>query len=460
MTDADAHRGDDPGRQRHRGRALRRVLLALALLLVVALVGAYWWQRPLLLTATGYAAHNACAVTEISGRDDPEADLPPNPLVPLLRTDQDGAVTRATLLGILAGQRAEHTDGFGCAVGEDVVAPPPATPVSAEANPLSGVPEPEEVDPDVEEALADAFGDDLSAPERDDLGTRAVVVLRDGALVAERYAEGFGPDVPQLGWSMAKSATNLLVGRLARQGVVSLDDADLRAEWADDDRSDITVAQLLQMTSGLAWDETYSLGTPITRMLYLEPDMGDYVATQELAHEPGTHLQYSSGSTTLLCDILTDLTGDGADLPRHELFAPLGLSSAVLEPDASGTPVCSSYLWATPRDWATIGQFALQDGVWDGEQLLPEGWMAWSTAPVDVESEEEGYAASWWVNRRPDGSLVHPELPRDTFFATGHDGQRLFVVPSAGLVVARLGFTPVREETGVVDLVAALIDAP
>lgn len=160
---------------------------------------------------------------------------------------------------------------------------------------------------------------------------------------------------------MSKSVTNLLTGMLVRQGEVSLDDDRLRPEW-DDERADISIDHLLRMTSGLAWDETYDLGTPITQMLYAEPDMGDYVASQPAAHEPGTYQQYSSGSTTLLCAILNEKTGTGADLPRRELFAPLGLSSAVLEPDAAGTPVCSSYMWATPRDWAAVGQLALQEG--------------------------------------------------------------------------------------------------
>ena len=153
------------------------------------------------------------------------------------------------------------------------------------------------------------------------------------------------------------------------------------------------------------------------------------------------------GTDNLLGDSLTDLAdAPDADLPRQQLFAPLGLTSATMEVDATGTPVCSSYLWATPRDWATIGQFALQDGVWAGERLVPEGWMAASTTIAEVrQTEEEGYAAGWWVNKKLDGTLVKPDLPEDAYWASGHDGQRLYVVPSADLVVVRLGFTPELE---------------
>ncbi len=261
---------------------------------------------------------------------------------------------------------------------------------------------------------------------------------------------------------MAKSVTNMLTGRLAEQGIVGLDDAALRTEWTDE-RAGITIDNLLRMTSGLAWDETYDLGTPITRMLYLEPDMAGYVAGLDLAHPVGEVQQYSSGSTTLLCSVLAERSGLGADLPRHELFAPLGLESAVWEPDAAGTPVCSSYLWATPRDWASLGQFALQDGVWEGERLLPEGWMETSTQVEPVSaSDEVGYGAGWRVNRLADGTTSEPDLPADAYWAVGHDGQRMYVVPSADLVVVRLGFSPdvsgdeLRADALVADLIAAL----
>lgn len=439
-------------------RVLRRVLVVLVVVLVLASVGGYWYERPLLRTGTGYAAHNECAVTHVAGRDDAAADLPPNPLVPYLRMGQaeDGAV-HASVLGVLARQEAWFTPGFGCTLAQD--RPDLGTPaqVRLDANPLAGAPSPTS-SPDVAAALARAFGDHLPAAERAALGTRAVVALRDGELIAERYAEGFDTDTPQLGWSMAKSVANLLAGRLVQRGLLSLADDGLHPEWTDG-RSAITVEDLLRMTSGLEWDETYDLGTPITRMLYDEPDMAAFVAGQPSAHAPGTYQQYSSGSTNLLCAVLAERSGAGADLPRRELFAPLGLASAVLEPDAAGTPVCSSYLWATPRDWAVIGQFALQGGVWNGQQLLPDGWMAWSTTAEDVPGEEQGHGAGWWVNRLPDGSRVEPSLPGDAYFARGHDGQRMVVVPSADLVVVRLGFSPEAGDIGVYELAAQLIAA-
>ena len=440
-------------------RAFLRIVAVLLVLVVAAAVGGYFYARPLLATGTGYAAHNSCAVTLVAGRDDYESDLPSNPLVPVITgyVNEAGKSSTAQILFTLSTQKAWFTRGFGCTVGPQRPELGEATKISSDLNPLSAVPTPKE-SPEVQAAISRAFGDELNPSRQQALGTRGIVILRDGQLIGERYAEGFTPTTPQLGWSMGKSVANLLVGRLVLQKRIDVDDSALRPEWTDERRS-ITVDQLMRMTSGLTWDETYALGTPITRMLYAEGDMAGYAAAQPLAHQPGTYQQYSSGSTNVLCGILTDLADvPDADLPRQQVLAPLGLSSATWEVDAAGTPVCSSYLWATPREWATIGQFALQDGVWAGERLLPQGWMTQSTTATKVNrSEERGYAAGWWVNKKADGTLVNRTLPEDAYWAQGHDGQRLYVVPSQRLVVVRLGFTPEVEDIRTDRLVASLV---
>jgi CubicO group peptidase (beta-lactamase class C family) len=418
------------------------MLIAVLVLALAATVAIYWYARPLLLTGTGYAAHSDCAVVHVAGRDDPASDLPPNPLVPYLRGRQSDDGASSTLLGVLSRQRAWYAEGFGCTLADrrpDLGNPPPSH--SQEPHPFRTAPTPTPMpDSAVAIAVGRAFGDHLSDAERSVLGTRAIVVVKDGTIVAERYADGFDADTRQLGWSMSKSVTNLVAGRLVAQGRLALDDSRLRPEWTDA-RANITVADLLRMTSGLAWDETYNLGTPVTRMLYRESDMAAYAASQPLAHDAGTYQQYSSGSTNILCAVMRERSGLGPTMPHDLLFGELGLTSTVWEPDATGTPVCSSYLWATPRDWAATGQFALDGGRWRGRDLLPPDWMAESTSPVRVAGEESGYGAGWNVNRLPDGALRSQRLPADAYWAAGHDGQRMYVVPSAGLVVVRLGFT-------------------
>ena len=226
--------------------------------------------------------------------------------------------------------------------------------------------------------------------------------------MAERYADGFDETTRQLGWSMGKSVTSAMVGRLVAEGELALDDADLRPQWRGDGRRDSTVEDLLRMRSGLAWDETYGLGTPVTEMLYASGDMGAYAASQPLEQTPGTVQEYGSGSTNVLCDVLQERTGLGTGLARELVLEPLGMSSAVLEPDADGGLVCSSYLWATRRDWARFGQWWLQQGEWEGRRLLDPDFVRWSTTPVELDGEDEGHAAHWWVNRRPDGTVRDP----------------------------------------------------
>lgn len=420
-----------------------KILVAVAavvVLLVGAIVAVGTWYSPMVRTGTGYAAHNACAVHFLVGRSDPEADLPPNPLVPYLRTtiDEDAGTATASVLGVAFRQTA-HVSEYGCALGDRAAGAQQATPPPALLSDS-----PEGIDLPVAESTAaevDAALDAAAAQE----GTRGLVVIHDGQIIGERYGDGFHPETRQLGWSMGKSVASTLVGRAQ----VEFPDADLdpsatglRPEWTDE-RAQISLDDLLRMTSGLEWDEEYDLGTPITQMLFDEPDMAAFAASQPLAHAPGTHRQYSSGTTNLLCDLLHDRTGLGPEIAEELLFRPVGMRSAVLEADASGRSVCSSYFWATPRDFARFGQFVLDDGVVNGQRLLPEGWMDYSTMVVAAEGEPEPYGAQWWLNDPGDGSgLRMPDLPADAYWASGHDGQYIVVVPSSDLVVVRTGFTP------------------
>jgi hypothetical protein len=179
-------------------------------------VAGYFYARPLLKTGTGYAAHNSCAVTLVAGRDDPDTDLPDNPLVPFLTgyVNEAGGSSTSQILFALSTQKAWFTRGFGCTLAKERPNLGEATKVVADTNPLSEAPAPEP-NPEVDAAIGRAFGDDRSASAQQLLGTRGIVVLRDGQLIGERYASGFESSTPQLGWSMGKSVTSLLLGRMA-----------------------------------------------------------------------------------------------------------------------------------------------------------------------------------------------------------------------------------------------------
>ena len=275
--------------------------------------------------------------------------------------------------------------------------------------------------------------------------TRAVVVLYQGKIVAERYAPGFDQDMPLPGWSMAKGVVNALVGILVGQGKLNLNSPALVPEWQreGDPRREITLDQLMRMTSGLEFSE--KAGNPfsdVVQMLFTTPDAAAYAANKPLTATPGTCWNYASGTTNLVCRIIRHTLGDAdyRQFPHQALFEPLGMGGARFESDASGTFVGSSFLFATARDWAKFGLLYCQDGVWMGERILPEGWVHYSTTPKTTDRQ---YGAHFWLdiqqkNRTMD---LDKSLPADAFHAIGYEGQCVSIVPSRQLVVVRLGLT-------------------
>jgi hypothetical protein len=280
--------------------------------------------------------------------------------------------------------------------------------------------------------------------------TRAVVVIQDGRLAAERYAPGFGPSMPLPGWSMTKSVLGALVGILVERGLLSLDRRSLLPEWSSpgDPRGGISVEDLLRMRSGLEFEEIYSNPLrDVTRMLFASRSAAGFALAKPLLHAPGSSWQYSSGASNILgraARLAAEKAGeDWVSFPRRALFDPLGMDSAVLEPDAGGDFVFSSFMLATARDWARFGQLFCQDGVWEGQRILPEGWVRLSVTPTP-QSPEGRYGAGWWlkVPKELGGETAGARaVPPDAFFAIGHEGQVLTVIPSRRLVAVRLGMS-------------------
>jgi CubicO group peptidase (beta-lactamase class C family) len=293
-------------------------------------------------------------------------------------------------------------------------------------------------------------------------GMRAIVVLHDGQIVAERYAPGFDRDTVQLGWSMTKSVTAGLIGLLAKDGRLQL---DAPAGWTTrDGRERISIAELLSMTSGLEFNEGYGAVSDVTRMLYLEPDMEEFARAKPLVHSPGTVWSYSSGTAVMLARIFQNTAApDPLAYLRTRLFGPLGMSSAVIEADEAGNLVGSSYMYATPRDWARYGQLLAQDGVFNGDEILPRGYVAMMSSPVAPSGGEYGHGMVWrWVTHSAKPG-VNPGaaygIPEDTFWMSGHDGQYVAIIPSRQLVIVRMGLTPARLLYRPEPLVSAMLGA-
>jgi CubicO group peptidase (beta-lactamase class C family) len=344
--------------------------------------------------------------------------------------------------------RAVYRDGIGCllVVGSGSVDAGRAPQVSRGTPILPDIAGPAIVEPTnagLRAALDRMFAEPASPPHR---WVKAVVVVRDGRIVAERYAPGVGVGTKLLGYSASKSIVSALVGILVREGKLKVDAPAPVAAWSapDDPRHGITLDNLLRMTSGLAIAQTGSGFDPASRMLYTERDMAGFAERAALQQSPGTEMSYSDASTLIVSRIVRDAVGGtGADVQtfaRRELFDPLGMRNVVMEMDATGTPVGSTHILAAARDWARFGVLYANDGVVGGRRILPEGWVRYSSTSTLGTS----YGAGFWTNGGKDeGSLGRIEggMPCDTLFASGNLGQRVYVIPSSKLVIVRLAVT-------------------
>lgn len=431
------------------------------LLVLLAAAAALWlWLLPpgLIRVGANYAAKIVCSNVYLADRDpaavlSEDVQAPGHPLLRLMRVkvEPQAALVRTGLLGVFGDGLAVFRGGTGCAAvpdGDVAAARGPAIGMPTAHGSTDLWPEGTRIDVSDHQRLAAVLDDAaLTGP-----GMRAVIVVQDGRIVGERFGAGvMAHDRPLLGWSMTKTVTAAIVGTLVGADRLSVDDADLLAEWAGDERARITVAHLLGMESGLAFNESYGGVSDVTRMLYLEPDMAAFAAGRPLIHPPGEHFAYSSGTSVILSRVWQNAFADERQAlawPRRALFGPLGMDTAVLETDARGTFVGSSYLYASARDWARFGLLLLQDGVWEGQRILPPGWVEWMRTPTRASGGEYGRGLWFHGPRVTTPPWQHQDagftLPAEAYWMIGHDGQTITVIPSRRLVVLRMGLTPTR----------------
>lgn len=361
-------------------------LLGLVVLAVVALFGWLYFAPPeLIRVGSGYSAKIVCSNVFVAGRDANEVlavdvQAPGHPLLKLMRVsvDKNRGTVSAGLLGFLGKSIAVSRDGLGCAsVPDGDVGKARRTAIHVEpsaARQDALWPEGERVEASQNSEVAKIVDDAAMTGA----GMRAVVVVKNGRVVAERYGEGFSARTPLLGWSMTKTVNAAIVGTLVKNGKMAMTNQGLFAPWKADGRAAISLADMMAMSSGLEFNEDYGDVADVTRMLYLEPNMAGFAEAKPLTGEVGKVFSYSSGTAVMLSRLWQDAVGDKAKAltwPRTALFEPLGMHSAVLETDEQGTFVGSSYLYATAHDWARFGQFLLQGGVWNGNQILPAGFV-------------------------------------------------------------------------------------
>lgn len=266
--------------------------------------------------------------------------------------------------------------------------------------------------------------------------TRSVIVIYKNKIIAEKYADGFNKNSRILGWSMTKSLTGTFFGILQKQGKININDKAPIAEWQNDERKSITISNLLQMNSGLEWEEDYGKISDVTKMLFIEEDMTKSQINKPLVGKPNETWNYSSGTTNLLSGILRKqfkTHQEYLDFWYTNLLDKIGMHSALVETDMAGNFVGSSYGWATTRDWAKFGLLYLQKGNWNGEQIFDESWAKYVATPTNTSSGQ--YGAQFWLN----AGGRFPSAPKEMFYASGYQGQMVAIFPSHDLVIVRMG---------------------
>ena len=419
-------------------KTILRILLAV---LLAAILGGCVYLNSLMPIITGYAAKNLASDVFVSGREPADVEaLDLNfSFIKFTRNKVDFENHTVTSRFLWSKSQALYREGYGVTLlrGKNALAR-----LQAQKYPdVVNIPGPETLLPG-DSALTARLAPIAKALVDDHAynGTPfAFIVVHQDGVVAERYREGITADTRLLSWSMGKSFTNALVGIMAGDGLVDIHAPMDIPEWQSDGRAAITLSDLMQMQSGLEWNENYGTRSDVNLMLHREEDMGLFALSKPLMAKPGTHWYYSSGSTNIIVRYLRGRFASEEEFLQyiHErLFDPLGIDNPCFEPDMSGTPVGSSYLYATARDFARLGHMYLHDGCVGEERLLPEHWVEYTTTPAS--DSKGGYGACFWLNR----GKTYPSAPEDMYSCQGHDGQMIFIIPSKELVVVVLGYSP------------------
>ena len=428
---------------------MKRIIAAVLAGLVLVLLTAFNlspYGRIYLASGTGIVAKQMCSLVFVSGLEADQAKrLYLDPLLgdaaPLIAVnlDDDRREVRSAVLGLWR-QRAVMREGLGCTLVHDgrdfdaALSLPPA----AEFQPF-------ELDPAHRDAhfdnaaLAAAVEGAFDGTTNDRRNTLGVAVFHRGNLVAEHYAAGASRETRFHGWSMTKSWAATLAGVMAQTGELDItaEDQVPALAAAGDDRGNVTIEHLLRMAGGFELHEYNNGIDPNSRMLFTQRDMARFAATQRRLHAPGEHWEYMSGNTVLATHAMQTRLGDTlaeqVTAVRTRLFEPLGMYSAIIETDETGTFQGSSYMYATAHDWARLALLYMNDGVVDGQRLLPEDWYEIVARPTPGSGGE--YGMGFWLPRDGDG------LPPETIMMSGFQGQWAYIMPVQELVIVRFGAT-------------------
>ncbi len=459
-----------------------KYIILLILAIIVFEVGNYAHQ--MISIAAGYNAKTMCSCVFVSNRS-PESVLSQDIAVSAAAfigasVDREDQSASASFLGIK--RKAIYRPNIGCTLVSEIKEKDLRSQdlgdwsrTSTRSNTdtiwpfgqIDTLPIPDEVNiSKVNEAFDYAFDEPYPDNPR---YTRAALLVYEGKIIKEQYADGFDSNTALLGWSMTKSVTNAIVGLRVRDGAMNLDDLADVPEWhhnTNDPRANIKLRDLMDMTTGLKFAEDYSSPSDVNKMLWTKKSTADIAATAPLEHPINTNWYYSSGTTNIISQIIRRSFSSDMDYqvyPYQELFGPLGMESAVIEMDASGTFVGSSFMYASARDWAKFGLLYLYNGVWDNKQILPKSWVEYSQTQTPV-LPEGFYGAQFWKNAtaEPPGTTMErhwPNVPDDAYYASGFEGQQVVIIPSLDMVIVRLGCTADRTNWDLGKFLSLIVEA-
>jgi len=418
---------------------LKKVVIAFILLLISAIFYMWFFILPI---PTGYAAKNLCSCVFVDGYDQTLAennDLNFSLVGMTSNTvDYQNKTVRSTFWGLRPQLAVYRNSKLGCTLKangtfHEITMPDVASDtLSVDSLQYQMLPASSEERNAINAILEKAIQDSIYQ-------TRALLVLHHGKIAGEQYAEPFDSNSIFLGWSMTKSVIATLIGALVEQGKINLEQRIPVAEWQLDPKlGQITWRTMLQMNAGLKWDEVYSWRSKATRMLYIEGDMLKFLSGLPAEFDHETHWEYSSGVTNILSGMLRQVIGNDQEyyrFPFDALADPIGMKHFVMETDAAGNFVGSSYGHATAREWARFGQLYLNRGEWNGKRIFPDWWPTFVSTPAP--NSNGLFGGHFWLN----ASGYLPDVPRNVYNADGFMGQRVFILPTEDMVVVRLGLS-------------------
>ena len=428
---------------------MKQVLKYLGASILLILTYVVSTNYPKLNIITGYSAKSTASGMFIAGRTQKSLENRDNNFSPInLATSEVDETTKkvvSTLFG-LSEHTAIYREGLGATVitddfdeNEEFVIPNRNFKKNNLPYPYGDLPQKDTVFSNLDyEKLNNIVNSQINNDTARLEGTSSILVIYKGQIVAEEYADGFDKSSKLLGWSMTKSIVSTMYGIMQKKGMIDISKPADIEEWQDDERKNITYNNLLQMNSGLEWEEDYNKICDVTEMLYLDRDMSLKQAEKSLEGKPNESWYYASGTSNLLAGMLMKKKfksqQEYLDFWYTELIDKIGMNSMLIETDLAGNFVGSSYSWANTRDWAKLGLLYMNKGNWNGEQIIDSTWVDYATTPTNTSQGQ--YGAQIWLNTE---GYKYPDVPKDLFFFGGYQGQKVYMIPSKDLVVVRMG---------------------